>query len=245
MIRAINERGLFGRIARNLFNQLEIDSPIFNVYLYLKEMKYYATAKASGSFSQHREDRFLIEYFKGKPGIYIDIGSSHPFIISNTYMLYKSGWWGITADPIPYLFRRHLKYRPRDIALNVALNSEIGQLTFFQMIPSVLSTFDGTKAQDLIRNGEILRSKNTIKVTTLAKLYQENLAGKKVNLLSVDAEGYDLEILKGNDWSSMHPELVICETDQGNSTKVDDYMNSVGYRIMKQLGCNRIYQRVV
>ena len=185
------------------------------------------------------------EYFQGKPGIYIDVGASHPFIISNTYLLYKHGWWGVTVEPIPYLFKRQKKYRPRDIALNMALGSEAGYLTFFQMIPSVLSTFDKKTAEDLMRNGEVLRSKNHIKVMTLAELYRKDLAGRKVNLLSVDVEGFDLKVLKGNDWSLMSPELVICETDPGNVNKVDDYMNSVGYRIMKQLGCNRIYQRVV
>ena len=61
-------------------------------YSLFEEAKAYAFFLRSwrrGSFAQEGEDRFLLEYFGSKTGIYVDVGANHPFVISNTYLLYK------------------------------------------------------------------------------------------------------------------------------------------------------------
>ena len=65
-----------------------------------------------GSFSQHGEDRLLLEYFHGKPGTYVDVGANYPVKISNTYLLYRNGWRGLTVEPIPRLSKRHRAIGP-------------------------------------------------------------------------------------------------------------------------------------
>jgi hypothetical protein len=63
-----------------------------------------------GTYSQHGEDRLILDYFKklGRPtGTYVDVGANYPIKISNTYLLYRSGWRGLTVEPIPRLSRRH------------------------------------------------------------------------------------------------------------------------------------------
>lgn len=172
---------------RIIFQLVRVDSIFVNFYLYLLELIFNARAKLTSTYSQYGEDRLFLDYFKGRQGIFIDVGASHPFIISNTYLLYRHEWWGVTVEPIPCLFKRQRKYRSRDIELNIRMRDKEGYPKFYQMIPTVLSTFDKREPQDLIWNSEILRSKNTIKVSPLAELYQENLACKKINLLSVDA----------------------------------------------------------
>ena len=110
-------------------------------------------AMREGTFAQHGEDKFILDYFKGRTGTYIDVGASHPFKISNTYLLYLKGWRGVTMEPIPRLSKLHRKWRPQDIHLNSAAGETPGTLTFLELIPSVFSTFDAEEGQRLINGG--------------------------------------------------------------------------------------------
>lgn len=53
------------RIAKKLFKIIKVDTPFFDLYLYLRELRYHAKAKSLGTFSQHGEDRFVLEYSQG------------------------------------------------------------------------------------------------------------------------------------------------------------------------------------
>src|ERR1039457_5849033 len=91
------------------------------------ELAYFRTVY----FSQFGEDTFLDYYFFGRrTGFYVDVGAFHPFNISNTYIFYKRGWRGINIEPNPASFRAFLKYRPRDINLNVAVDRHDTELLF-------------------------------------------------------------------------------------------------------------------
>lgn len=231
------------RITVGLFRRLDVEGIWFNIYLFVREVKFYVRATIKGTFSQHGEDRFILQHFKGKAGTYIDVGANHSFIINNTYLLYKNGWSGITVEPIPYLYKRLIKHRPRDLVLNTAVGNKQGSLTFYHMIPSVLSTFDKNKADELIAQGNVLRDEHSIEVITLAQLYREHLSGKEVDVLSIDTEGLDLEVLMGNDWSVMSPRLIICEVSGNNDEDISEYLQSKKYKIVKEFGCNKIFER--
>jgi hypothetical protein len=68
------------------------------------------------SFSQFGEDRFLLRYFRDQTsGFYVDVGASHPFSFSNTYLLYERGWRGLNLEPAPDDFALLQRHRPRDV----------------------------------------------------------------------------------------------------------------------------------
>ena len=60
-----------------------------------------------------------------------------------------------------------------------------------------------------------------VSVTTLAKFCEDYKIGH-INFLLVDAEGYDLFVLKGLDWSKIKPDIVVCEFE-------DRKTDSLGY----------------
>jgi len=135
------------------FSKIDVESNLFRIYLIIKEKKFLIKSKKEGGYSQHGEDQFIDKYFKGRKGVYIDIGASHPFIISNTYLLYKKGWRGVTVEPIQYLHKRHKQLRPRDTAIKSLIGTIKGKVMFYQMIPSVLSTFDLKTMNELVEKG--------------------------------------------------------------------------------------------
>ena len=65
----------------------------------LKNMKFY---------SQHKQDEFIIDYFKGKKdGTFLDIGAHDGITLSNTYTLETElDWSGICFEPMPHEFKK-------------------------------------------------------------------------------------------------------------------------------------------
>ena len=78
------------------------------------------------SFAVHGEDSIVAELLwrTGRvvdEGFYVDIGSYHPWIASNTAMLYRQGWSGIAVDPNPFMVDLFRGERPRDTVVEAAL----------------------------------------------------------------------------------------------------------------------------
>jgi FkbM family methyltransferase len=205
-----------------------------------------ATMAKRQSFSQFGEDLFLRSYFGDRQGLYIDIGGNHPFRLSNTYLLYRMGWKGLVVEPIRKLYVKHRRLRPRDIQINAAVSDRTGDLTFYQMIPPVLSTCDPKEVEKMLSSGSaLLLHKYSVPTTTVAELYRTHLAPRPISLLSIDTEGYDMAVLRGVDWEEMNPEIVICEAnDKGLREETYHFLAGHGYKCLKVLGCNLIFTNV-
>jgi len=195
------------------------------------------------SFSQFGEDLFVREYFGDRQGVYLDIGGNHPYRLSNTYLLYRMGWTGVVVEPIRRLYAKHKRFRPRDVQVNAAVGDQTGSLTFYEMVPSVLSTCDPEEAKSMLSNGSVsLLGEYTVPVVTVDELYRKHLAPRPVSLLSVDTEGHDLPVLRGIDWNTLRPKLVICEAnDPITGTEITEFLAAQGYECLKTLGCNKIF----
>ena len=93
------------------------------------------------SYSSYGEDSILngvikrLSWLMGKDlfaqNTYIDIGSFHPVKESNTYFLYKKGWFGTLVDPNSYFNVLVHELRPNDILYNCAVDIESGTKEFF------------------------------------------------------------------------------------------------------------------
>lgn len=196
------------------------------------------------SYADHGEDVFVLEYFGRKTsGTYVDVGANHPFRVSNTYLLYRHGWSGITIEPITRLYKQHCRHRPRDIQLNCGVGSSPGSMKLFELTPGVMSTFEEAVALARIDSGQaLLVETRDIEITTLKAVALKYLVGKTVDVLSVDTEGHDLDVLAGIDWEQFRPTLVICESFEDQRNAIDEYMQSHGYQVLKRLGYNTVYE---
>jgi FkbM family methyltransferase len=195
------------------------------------------------SFSQYGEDLFLRDYFGERRGLYIEVGGNHPFSLSNTYLLYRSGWRGLVVEPIHRLYAKHKRFRPRDIQVNAAVGDEAGDLTLFEMIPSVLSTCDPNEAKTMLSTGSArLFSEYSVPVTTVADLYRAHLAPHPISVLSIDTEGHDLAVLRGVGLEAMRPEIIVCEAaNELKRSEISQFLGGHRYKFLKALGCNLIF----
>ncbi len=147
------------------------------------------------------------------------------------------------VEPIRRYYAKHKRFRPNDIQVNVAAGDSEGQLTFFEMVPSVLSTCERGEAElTLAQHKARLAREHSVPVMTVANLHRTYLNGRPVSLLSVDTEGHDLQVLAGIDWEAMRPEVVICEANAGEfATSAENFLTERGYRLRLSTGCNLIF----
>jgi FkbM family methyltransferase len=170
-------------------------------------------AASLSSYSQYREDLVIDALFKHKPdGFYVDIGANDPDVLSNTKLFYGRGWRGINVEPEPNLHAKLCAQRTRDINIKAGVGPKPGVMTFYRMSADTLSSFNKRAAlQAGLLYGATLLSEVQIQVRTLTDILASHLKGMKIDLMSVDAEGYDLAVLESNDWSRFRPSVIIVE----------------------------------
>jgi FkbM family methyltransferase len=224
-----------------LMRRLRHNEALFSVAREFRDLNSYAHGLRRKTFSQHGEDALIQSLFAGQAsGLYVDIGASHPFRISNTFQLYRQGWHGVTVEPIPSLGRLHRRWRPRDTLLPIAIGPQAGALTFFEMLPSVLSTLDRATADRYCAEGkaEILKTYE-IAVMTPMQLCTQHVGERTIDFLSMDIEGLDVRTLHAIDFKKVRPRLICIELNDDTETQtVADYLKTFNYAIVTILGCN-------
>ena len=171
------------------------------------------------SYAQCGED-LIVDFLLGsllgiKNPIYLDIGAHHPWWLSNTYLFYKRGSSGINVEPDPYLFRNIVRYRPRDININkgVSFGPGSSKADFYIMSSRALNTFSKEEAERLNRAGTYkIEETMQIELIALREIFSKHLPGKELDFLSIDVEGWDLEILKNIDFEKCPPKVICVET---------------------------------
>lgn len=168
------------------------------------------------SYSQDGEDLVLRQFFKKQQsGFYVDVGAHHPKRFSNTWFFYKKGWQGINIDATPGSMQPFLKARPRDINIEAAVADEQQELKFFMFNESALNSFDEALSYQRQQKNPRLRIIETKKIITqrLETILDNHLpTGQQIDFLSVDVEGFDLAVLRSNDWRRFRPRYLLVET---------------------------------
>ena len=142
-------------------------------------------------------------------GFYVDVGSHHPQRFSNTYRFYLRGWNGINIDPLPGSKIRFDALRQRDINIEVGISDHPGELTYYSFQEPALNTFDPKVAGS--RESGLL-SADQIRVLRLSDVLDQYLKpDQKIDFLSIDVEGLDIQVLRSLDWTRYRPSYVLAE----------------------------------
>jgi len=202
------------------------------------------------SFSQEGEDRIVLRKFEGVDrGFYVDIGAHHPTRFSNTMALYRRGWSGINIDPNPEAIRLFERTRPRDVNVCVGVSDTSGSLTFHMFDEPAVSTFDTGLADELVRSSSYhLIERRDVQVRRLADILDEYMsAAQTIDLMSVDVEGFDLAVMKSNDWQRFRARCLLVEAREFDLNRPDEnavhaFASSTGYRLIAKTVNTLIYE---
>lgn len=198
--------------------------------------------KGHRSYSQEGEDRvlssLLFKMYGGKHinnGFYVDVGAHHPYRFSNTCLFYRQGWRGINIDAMPGSMSEFQKIRPRDINLECGVGRKAETLKFFVFNEPALNTFDESLAKARCNGLWKIKATMDVPILPLSEILNKYLPhGQSIDFLSVDVEGFDLDVLQSNDWEKYRPLVVLVETFglSIGDLKLDsltEYLNSLGY----------------
>jgi FkbM family methyltransferase len=206
---------------------------------------YKSSLKSNKFYSQFGEDTILQKYLQENKGFYLDIGSGDPVRGSNTFFLYKKGWSGILIDPLSRNIFSSKIIRRKDKIIRGLVGATDRSYPFYEMYPYEYSTTNNEVVKDLINNGKAKLVKkvqlNTFSVSEL----NLNINLDQPSLLSVDCEGFDLEVLKTIDLKTIEFRIICVEDFDYNpaykSSAINQYLNENGYEIVDRAGPSSIY----
>ena len=209
----------------------------------LRQLAHIFDLDARLCWGQEGEDIVLRELFAGqKKGFYVDVGAHHPTRYSNTYYFYTQGWRGLNIDAMPGSMKKFIQTRPRDINVEAAVSKNEVDLVYHIFNIGAVNTFDEEKALEAINSGNFkLISKTTIRTRKLIDLLNRHLpAGTRIDFMSVDVEGLDLDVLESNDWEKYRPRVILIELqrfclDAPQSEPAYQYLIGKGYKVFSKL----------
>ena len=209
-------------------------------YLYYLSQKFFRKKNIKKSYSFGGIDLLVNYLFKNKKdGIYIDVGCYHPFKGNNTYLLHEKGWKGINIDIDFNSIEMFNFFRPNDYNKQIALSDKVGETDlFFYHNKSAINTL--SKEIHQFRSGSAKEVKK-VKTDTLENIIESSpYRNEKINFLSIDVEGYEMQVLKGFNLSKYSPDVIVIEYIdtslkklEFHNQKIENVINSELFKFIK------------
>jgi len=211
--------------------------------------------------AQFGEDRVLWQVFRQRrTGYFVEVGAYDGVTLSNTFFLEQMGWCGVLIEPILPLCQRATQLRPRSRVVHAACSRRgsrgTAKFTIAENVP-VLSFLhaDQQHMDRCIREGAKLIEVDVPLVTLDDILMHErsaapaNLkpwlpnAGWRLDLVSIDTEGCELEVLDGFSLERFKPRVLLIENDRPSGEGIEPYLAARGYRKFHRQTINDFYVR--
>ena len=208
-------------------------------------------SKIDRLFSKYKSinglDKSIEIYLPKNDGFFVELGANDGINQSNTYYFEKyKGWRGVLIEPTPQNFLKCLtnrsiknkiycnacvsfEYTDRfvEIAFSNLMSSPLGLES--DILDPVSHAKSGTvflsKAEKVFNFGAIAKTLNQILIESDAPL--------RIDLLSLDVEGAEIEVLKGIDHSLYRFSYMCVECR--DPTKMIDYLEAYNYRLVRKL----------
>jgi FkbM family methyltransferase len=165
----------------------------------------------------HPEISALRPYLDFDGGFFVEAGANDGFRQSNTYFLERyRGWRGILIEPIPELYRRCLRERPRSRCVNAALVAPSADPTV-TMRYGDLGSHIPSGSQSLETADACWGWDTPYDVTVPARTLNEillNEGNPRIDFVSLDLEGHEVAALRGFDLALHRPKLILIEAFQ-------------------------------
>lgn len=163
----------------------------------------------------------LLQYLNFSKGFLIEIGGNDGYFHSPTYYLEKfKGWKGILVEPLP-IYKTCRLNRKSSTVYNYALvdfeyKDDTVTLVDCNAMSVVKNSFEGY--EEWIKAGEEAQSMtareiqvNASTLTAILDEYFHNNASRRIDLLALDVEGFELNVLKGLDLNKYKPTYLLIE----------------------------------
>lgn len=226
---------------------------------YLNYAKYHLSRPYKRSYSQQGEDLLInlaLRYLGVNDPRYLDIGAHDPVRGNNTYLMYTRGARGVVVEPSPKRTRALRWKRRGDVILQKGIaptDNPNAEYFVMSLGGGQLNTFKREEAEQMVRTGSYgkqeIRQVLSIPLVSINTVMADYFPNGP-DVLSLDAEGYDLDILQALDFSHYAPRVLCIETlrydEAGKLCKVQPIMQLAaeqGYTVFADTFTNTIFIR--
>lgn len=177
--------------------------------------------KSPKSFALNQLDLKLASFLKKRNGFFVEAGANDGISQTNTLFFEKyRSWRGLLIEPIPDLSNKCRVNRPQCIVENCALvpfdfkgsHIEMRYSNLMSLVKGAMKSEQEELAH--IERGCELQNVQTytveVPVKTLTSVLETH-AIEKIDLLSLDVEGFELSVLKGIDFDRYKPDWILVE----------------------------------
>lgn len=197
------------------------------------------------SYAQNFEDVILWRALKHiERGFYIDIGAQDPVSTSVSLAFYEMGWRGVHVEPNAVYAKKLRLARSDEDVLEAAIGLHDGQVDFFEIADSGLSTGDRVIARaHEARGWNIVRRQ--VPCVRLSSVL-DNYADRDIHWLKIDVEGMEEAVIESWRPSQVRPWILVVESTLPNSQTESHHdweamVISIGYNFVYFDGLNRFY----
>ena len=198
-----------------------------------------------GYFGLNKMDRKIVEYLPARDGFFVELGANDGITQSNTYHFERfRNYSGILIEPIPDKFIECRRNRSsRNFFVNCACVGFGFTGNFVNLVYSNLmtTTLDGTsdildRYSHALSGAQFIKEQTyefQIQARTLNSILIEAKAPNRIDFLSLDVEGSELEVLKGVNFES-YTFSIIC-VESRDISRISDYLSDKNYELVKEL----------
>jgi len=195
----------------------------------------------------HGIDRELARVLPRTGGWFVEAGAYDGHQQSNTYYLARfRGWRGVLVEPIPERAARCRRLRPESTVVECALglpeeNGASISLRYAGLMSHVRGVLGGDAAEapraaqglamQALEKGERFIS---VPLRSLTEVLEETATPACFDLLSLDVEGYEVEVLQGLDLKKYRPRAICIEVRRNHLERVSRILGGA-YRLAQAL----------
>lgn len=201
------------------------------------------------SYSQFGEDLQILSKVESVHDYYyIDIGAHHPIYYSNTYHLHTLGMLGINVDGSKDCIKEFERLRPESKNLNILISDKAEEAIFYEFDRPTLNTLSEEMKVKALEDGAKIVSQQKMNSLSLKGVVEKYAPkNKKPFFLNVDVEGFDLQVLKTNDWEVFKPKLICIEDhdfvlEKPADCEIFSYLKDKGYNLFSKNGPSLIFE---
>lgn len=230
-----------------------IDNTIINKMLNIdgttKKAKNYILS-GNKFYSDFETDKYLRENFfpdLDYKGIMVEVGAGPPEFINNSKHFRDSGWRTISVEPNPKFVKQHKDTNSE--VYQYACSNEEKETTFtinYNNDDWYSQENDGVSFSSLGIRYDNVPEHNTQEVIKVQTIKLNTLLDKidvsSIDILSIDTEGWELEVMMGFDQEKYLPKVIVLENYQ-NNLNYEPFMKDRNYIKHSKLGYNEIYVR--
>lgn len=184
-------------------------------------------------------------------GLIVEVGGATPEFLSMSKHFKDNGWRSIIIEPNPTFVKEHKKVGNEVYEYACSYEDKDGEFT---IVHQKTNAYGGIVTDHSFSSIEVKESyitqtnfklteqnskKIKVKIKKLNTILNE-LNINKVDILSIDVEGWEIEVMKGLDTKKIDCNVIVVENFL-NDNSYKDYFESIGYFLNDVINYNQIY----